>query len=57
MDLYIFATPFRVTWDYYILSREHTLEFKEWESKAEYDYVSLKEVFLITFKCTHKNLH
>lgn len=57
MDLYIFATPFRVTWDYYILSREHTLEFKEWESKAEYDYVSSKEVFLITFKCTHKNLH
>lgn len=40
MDLYIFATPYRVTWDYYFLSREHTLEFKEWESKAEYEYVS-----------------
>lgn len=39
MDLYIFATPYRVTWDYYILAREHTLEFKEWESKAEYEHV------------------
>lgn len=39
MDLYIFATPYRVTWDYYFLSREHTLEFKEWEGKAEYEYV------------------
>ena len=40
MDIYVFATPYRVTWDYYFLSREHTLEFKEWESKAEYEYVS-----------------
>ena len=40
MDIYVFATPYRVTWDYYLLSREHTLEFKEWESKAEYEYVS-----------------
>ena len=40
MDLYVFATPYRVTWDYYFLSREHTLEFKEWEGKAEYEYVS-----------------
>ncbi|PKA52602.1 hypothetical protein AXF42_Ash001583 [Apostasia shenzhenica] len=39
MDLYVFATPYRVTWDYYILSREHTLEFDEWEGKAEYEYV------------------
>ncbi|KAG9138764.1 hypothetical protein Leryth_027010 [Lithospermum erythrorhizon] len=44
MDLYVFATPFRVTWDYYFLSREHTLEFDEWESKAEYDYVKRKGV-------------
>lgn len=44
IDLYVFATPFRVTWDYYILSREHTLEFKEWKSKAEYDYVKHKGV-------------
>lgn len=40
MDLYIFATPYRVTWDYYFLAREHTLEIKEWEGKAEYEYVS-----------------
>ena len=40
MDIYVFATPYHVTWDYYLLSREHTLEFKEWESKAEYEYVS-----------------
>ncbi|KAI8552802.1 hypothetical protein RHMOL_Rhmol06G0296300 [Rhododendron molle] len=39
MDLYVFATPYRVTWDYYFLTREHTLEFKEWEGKAEYEYV------------------
>ncbi|KAG0470900.1 hypothetical protein HPP92_017020 [Vanilla planifolia] len=39
MDLYVFATPYRMTWDYYFLSREHTLEFDEWEGKAEYEYV------------------
>ncbi|XP_031105724.1 uncharacterized protein LOC116010447 [Ipomoea triloba] len=39
MDIYIFATPYRVTWDYYFLSREHTLEFDEWVSKAELEYV------------------
>ncbi|CAO2836319.1 unnamed protein product [Amaranthus hypochondriacus] len=39
MDIYVFATPYRVTWDYYFLSREHTLEFKEWEGKIEYEYV------------------
>ncbi|KAM7279306.1 hypothetical protein ACFE04_006440 [Oxalis oulophora] len=39
MDLYVFATPYRVTWDYYLISREHTLEIKEWEGKAEYEYV------------------
>ncbi|XP_008812430.1 uncharacterized protein LOC103723322 [Phoenix dactylifera] len=39
MDLYIFATPFQVTWDYYFLSREHTLDFDEWEGEAEYEYV------------------
>jgi len=40
MDIYVFATPYRVTWDYYFLSREHTMDFKEWEGKAEYEYVS-----------------
>lgn len=39
MDIYVFATPFRVTWDYYLVSREHTLDFKEWAGKAEYEYV------------------
>ncbi|CAO1944784.1 unnamed protein product [Urochloa humidicola] len=39
IDLYVFATPYRVTWDYYFLGREHTLDFKEWESEAEYEYV------------------
>ncbi|XP_027331433.1 uncharacterized protein LOC113846900 [Abrus precatorius] len=39
MDLYIFATPYRVTWDYYFLAREHTLEIKEWAGRAEYEYV------------------
>lgn len=41
MDLYVFATPYQVTWDYYFLSREHTLDFSEWQSAAEYEYVSL----------------
>ncbi|XVF70597.1 hypothetical protein PTKIN_Ptkin11bG0175600 [Pterospermum kingtungense] len=44
MDLYVFATPYRVTWDYYFLSREHTLEIKEWEEKAEYEYVKNKGI-------------
>ncbi|KAL5656684.1 hypothetical protein ACJX0J_036003, partial [Zea mays] len=39
IDLYVFATPYRVTWDYYFLGREHTLDIKEWESEAEYEYV------------------
>ncbi|GMY13761.1 hypothetical protein FCV25MIE_09000 [Fagus crenata] len=44
MDLYVFATPYRVSWDYYFLSREHTFEFKEWEGKAEFEYVKNKGV-------------
>ncbi|KVI10325.1 hypothetical protein Ccrd_011267 [Cynara cardunculus var. scolymus] len=44
MDIYVFATPYRVTWDYYFLSREHTLEFDEWGGKAEYEYVKRKGV-------------
>ncbi|CAL5190604.1 unnamed protein product [Lathyrus oleraceus] len=39
LDIYIFATPYRVTWDYYFLAREHTLEIKEWDGRAEYEYV------------------
>ncbi|KAK3424108.1 hypothetical protein EUGRSUZ_F00893 [Eucalyptus grandis] len=29
MDIYVFATPYHMTWDYYFLSREHTFEFKD----------------------------
>ncbi|XP_019461886.1 PREDICTED: uncharacterized protein LOC109361042 [Lupinus angustifolius] len=50
IDLYIFATPYRVTWDYYFLSREHTLEFKEWEGKAEYEYVKNHGVSIFLMK-------
>ncbi|WOL15149.1 hypothetical protein Cni_G23930 [Canna indica] len=39
LDIYVFATPYRVTWDYYFRSREHTLDFQEWEGEAEYEYV------------------
>ncbi|KAH9623398.1 hypothetical protein KSS87_000211, partial [Heliosperma pusillum] len=39
MDIYVFATPYRATWDYYFLSREHTLDFDEWTGKEEYEYV------------------
>ncbi|XP_065044253.1 uncharacterized protein LOC103988768 isoform X1 [Musa acuminata AAA Group] len=39
MDLYIFVTPYRVTWDYYFLSSEHTLDFPQWEREDEYEYV------------------
>ncbi|KAF6168020.1 hypothetical protein GIB67_011405 [Kingdonia uniflora] len=44
MDIYIFATPYRVSWDYYFIARDHTFEFKEWEGKAEYEYVKNKGV-------------
>ncbi|KAK8622892.1 hypothetical protein V6N13_117791 [Hibiscus sabdariffa] len=44
MDLYVFATPYCVTWDYHFRSREHTLKFKEWEERAEYEYVKNKGV-------------
>ncbi|KAK8527247.1 hypothetical protein V6N12_054468 [Hibiscus sabdariffa] len=44
MDLYVFATPYRVTWDYHFRSKEHTLKFKEWEERAEYEYVKNKGV-------------
>ncbi|KAK6934436.1 hypothetical protein RJ641_034591, partial [Dillenia turbinata] len=46
MDLYVFATPYRVTWDYYFLSWEHTFEFKEWEGKTELEYEGIS-IFLM----------
>ncbi|XP_042513149.1 uncharacterized protein LOC122088071 [Macadamia integrifolia] len=39
MDLYVFATPYRVTWDYYFSAREHTLKISSWEEPAELEYV------------------
>ncbi|XP_071698481.1 uncharacterized protein [Rutidosis leptorrhynchoides] len=44
MDIYVFATPYRVTWDYYFVSRSHTLEFDEWSGKDEYEYVKRKGI-------------
>lgn len=40
MDLYVFATPYRVTWDYYFSAREHTLNIDSWEEPAEVEYVT-----------------
>ncbi|RDX90669.1 hypothetical protein CR513_27439 [Mucuna pruriens] len=39
MDLYVFATPYRITWDYYFSGGEHTLKFDSWEEPAELEYV------------------
>eukprot|EP00252_Welwitschia_mirabilis_P014093 TRINITY_DN31126_c0_g1_i1.p1 TRINITY_DN31126_c0_g1~~TRINITY_DN31126_c0_g1_i1.p1 ORF type:complete len:520 (+),score=83.36 TRINITY_DN31126_c0_g1_i1:414-1973(+) len=39
MDLYVFATPYRVTWDYYFSAREHTLNIESWEEPAELEHV------------------
>ncbi|PKA57944.1 hypothetical protein AXF42_Ash012483 [Apostasia shenzhenica] len=39
MDLYVFATPYRIMWDYYFSAREHTLEINSWEDPAEREYV------------------
>ncbi|KAM7269871.1 hypothetical protein ACFE04_025368 [Oxalis oulophora] len=39
MDLYVFATPYRITWDYYFSARQHTLKFDSWEEPAELEYV------------------
>lgn len=40
MDLYILATPYRVTWTFFFFSREHTIDFNEWQGEDEYHYVS-----------------
>ncbi|XP_054798773.1 uncharacterized protein LOC129303463 isoform X2 [Prosopis cineraria] len=50
MDIYVFASPYRVAWDYYFMSREHTLDFKEWEGKAEYEYVKHEGVSIFLMK-------
>lgn len=46
MDLYVFATPYRVTWDYYFSAREHTLNIESWEEPAELEYVILYHQFV-----------
>lgn len=49
MDLYVFATPYRITWDYYFAAREHTLEIKSWEEEAELKYVCFLSVISLLF--------
>ncbi|KAK9104715.1 hypothetical protein Scep_021559 [Stephania cephalantha] len=39
VDLYVFATPYRITWDYYFSARDHTLKIESWEDPAEMEYV------------------
>jgi hypothetical protein len=39
MDLYVFATPYRITWDYYFSAKHHTLKIESWEEPAELEYV------------------
>ncbi|KAL4586891.1 hypothetical protein LXL04_011538 [Taraxacum kok-saghyz] len=39
MDLYVFATPYRITWDYYFAANQHSLPFESWEEPAELEYV------------------
>lgn len=48
MDLYVFATPYRITWDYYFSAREHTLKFESWEEPAELEYVCLNVTFSLS---------
>jgi len=47
MDLYVFATPYRITWDYYFSAREHTLKFDSWEEPAELEYVCLSSLMFV----------
>ncbi|KQJ98314.1 hypothetical protein BRADI_3g36160v3 [Brachypodium distachyon] len=39
MDLYVFATPYRIGWDYYTRAHQHTFEIKSWEEAGEMEYV------------------
>ncbi|KAK3123445.1 hypothetical protein QOZ80_8AG0631050 [Eleusine coracana subsp. coracana] len=40
MDVYVFATPYRIGWDYYSKEKEHAFEIKVWEEEAEMEYVN-----------------
>ncbi|VAH18117.1 unnamed protein product [Triticum turgidum subsp. durum] len=44
MDLYVFATPYRIGWDYYTRAHQHTFEIKSWEEAGEMEYVKLHGV-------------
>ncbi|KAL2649317.1 hypothetical protein R1flu_017445 [Riccia fluitans] len=48
MDIYVFATPYRITWDYYFTARSHTLKITDWQ-EGEEQYVKEKgfSVFLM----------
>nr|GMC76548.1 uncharacterized protein LOC109188125 [Ipomoea batatas] len=39
LDIYVFATPYRVMWNYFMLSRDHKVKIDEWASEAELEYV------------------
>ncbi|XP_031104565.1 uncharacterized protein LOC116008734 [Ipomoea triloba] len=39
LDIYVFATPYRVTWNYFMLSGDHKVNIDEWASEAELEYV------------------
>ncbi|XP_019194209.1 PREDICTED: uncharacterized protein LOC109188126 [Ipomoea nil] len=39
LDVYVFATPYRVKWDYFFFSRHHKVKIGEWASEAELEYV------------------
>ncbi|XP_019193100.1 PREDICTED: uncharacterized protein LOC109187366 [Ipomoea nil] len=51
-DSYLFATAYRVTSDYFFLSGEHTIEFDQWVSKAELEYVKKTgvSIFVMAFE-------
>ncbi|KAL3733524.1 hypothetical protein ACJRO7_022961 [Eucalyptus globulus] len=50
MDIYILATPYHLTWDYYFLSREHTFEFKSGEEKLRVSIFLMQARMLGTFQ-------
>lgn len=40
MDLYVIASPYRGSWDYYFRAGEHVLELGDWEGEDELEYVN-----------------
>ncbi|KAJ8421984.1 hypothetical protein Cgig2_003617 [Carnegiea gigantea] len=41
MNLYVFATPYGVTWDYYFAANDHTLKIESWEDAVELEYLGV----------------